>query len=202
MEKKEKTFNLITHELPETVTIAGKKERIFTSTAIAMDCIEVLQEPSYEETIKALYIVERMYPRQNFTDEEKSEALARAIDFLNGAPTPEYEKANLPHSGERAIYWSLDSPAITASFRQAYNITLDELRRLHWWEFLALLYNIPSETRLGALFHTRSETIDMTKKPEQQTRQREIKKSARPKDERPKEEKQKSAVKSLVDSLA
>ena len=191
-------FNLLTDNLPEYVLIAGKKEHIFTATAIAIDCLAVLQDTALDDSIKQEYLMSRIYPGNI---PHSKEAMEEAIKFLKGAPCPEYEKANLPHSGEQSIYWSLDASAICASFRQAYGLRLEEIKAMHWWEFLALLYNIPSDTRMGSLFATRSRVVDPKLKPEQQRVEKEIKRSARPKDTRPKKEKQKSAIKTLVSGL-
>ena len=72
---------------------------------------------------------------------------------------------------------------------------------MHWWEFLALLQNIPSDTRMGQLFSTRASLVDVKAKPDQQMRQREVKKAAKPKDTRTKEEKQRDAMKAMAEAF-
>lgn len=193
-------FNLICNTFSNSIKVNGRTYIYFTNTAVCMDCMSLLQDPSVNDDIKAEYLLDRFYS-SNVERDDRGMAFQNALNFLKGAPTPEYEKVNIPSSGECPIYWDLDSPAIYASFRQAYGITLEEIRRLHWWEFLALLYNIPSETRMGTLFATRSKVVDTSLKPKDQLREREIKKGARPKDTRTREEKQKDAMKTLASAL-
>lgn len=196
----ERPYNLICNAFSNSTRIHGHTYIYFTNTAVCMDCMSALQDSSLDEDIKTEYLLSRFYSSSVDRD-DRGMAFQHALNFLKGAPTPEYEKANIPSSGECPIYWDLDSPAIYASFRQAYGITLEEIRRLHWWEFLALLYNIPSETRMGTLFATRSKVVDTSLKPKDQLREREIKKGARPKDTRTRGEKQKDAMKTLASAL-
>lgn len=165
-----------------------------------MDCMSIQQDSSLDDDVKAEYLLSRFYS-SNVERDDRGMAFQHALNFLKGAPTPEYERANIPSSGECPVYWDLDSPAIYASFRQAYGMTLEDIRCLHWWEFLALLYNIPAESRMGYLFATRSRVVDTTLKPKDQIKEREIKKSARPKDTRSRAEKQKDAMRTLAGAL-
>lgn len=195
-------YNMICSDLPTTVEVAGKRWPINTATSVCLDCMELLQDADKEkdEGVKTLYILRTLYPTQPPAS-CATEAMDVAIGFLRGAPVLEYGKTNLPHSDEPVIYWGLDAGAIIASFRQAYGMDREAVRRMHWWEFLQLLWNLPSDTRMGQLFATRSHAIDPKTKGEQRLREGEIKKGARPKDERTKEEKKRDAMKALASAL-
>lgn len=192
-------FNLITGKLPCDVVVNGLLCPIYTNTSICMDCLVALESDIPQEAKKKI-VLGRLFSGAIYEDDRES-AFSAALEFLRGAPTPEYEKANIPHSKERQIFWSLDSPAIVASFHQAYGLTLKEVKDMHWWEFLALLQNIPSDTRMGQLFSTRASLVDVKAKPDQQMRQREVKKAAKPKDTRTKEEKQRDAMKAMAEAF-
>lgn len=192
-------FNLITGKLPCDVIVNGFLCPIYTNTSICMDCLVALESDMPEEAKKKI-VLGRLFSGPIYEGDREA-AFSAALEFLRGAPTPEYEKANIPHSKEQSIFWSLDSPAIVASFHQAYGLTLKELKDMHWWEFLALLQNIPSDTRMGQLFSTRASLVDVKAKPDQQLRQREVKKAAKPKDTRTKEEKQRDAMKAMAEAF-
>lgn len=192
-------FNLITGKLPCDVVVNGFPCPIYTNTSICMDCLVALESDMPQEAKKKI-VLGRLFSGAIYEDDREA-AFSAALEFLRGAPTPEYEIANIPHSKEPSIFWSLDSPAIVASFHQAYGLTLKEVKDMHWWEFLALLQNIPSDTRMGQLFSTRASLVDVKAKPDQQLRQREVKKAAKPKDTRTKEEKQRDAMKAMAEAF-
>lgn len=53
-----------------------------------------------------------------------------------------------------------DSQMIYASFRQAYGINLfDELGKLHWWEFNALLQGLPADTMFARIVQIRTQPL-------------------------------------------
>lgn len=197
-------YNLITHELPtEIIDNKGQKVRLVPYAARAIDCLQILDDKAIPEPVKQDYIVSRMTYASTAQKSACMGMLAtQVMDFLSGAPLPQYEKTNLPTSKEPLIYWALDSAAIVASFRQAYGLSLADIRTLHWWEFCALLYSIPSDTRLGGLFRIRSEVPDPKDPPETRKRTTEVKKGARPKDTRSREEKEADAQKAIAAAFA
>lgn len=199
---KRRQYNLICNDLPRSILVSGKEYQINTATSVCIDCMEMLQDSDGEKTVgvRTMYVLRALFAAFPSPD-HANEAMDAALEFLRGAPVPEYGKANLPHSNEPVIYWALDAGAILSSFRQAYGMTREEVRRMHWWEFLSLLWNIPSDTRMGQLFATRSHAIDPKAKGEQKLRESEVKKGARPKDERTPQEKKRDAMKALASSL-
>ena len=199
----DRAFDIITCELPKTITF-GNKENItlVTSTARAIDCLEVLADQVLTDEMKRLYCFDRLLiASPELTKKYKEEIWAYLLNYLKGPDVEQYEKANLPRSEEPIIYWALDAQAIAASFRQAYGISLEELRSMHFWEFSVLLSNIPGDTAIGRLFATRMSTEDPKMPPEQKTRQREVKKAARPKDKRSLEEKEAAFQQDLAAAL-
>ena len=64
--------------------------------------------------------------------------------------------------GKKSFDFIQDSPLIYAAFRQAYNIDLfQELGKLHWWAFSALLHALPDNTRFQQIVRIR--TMDVPK---------------------------------------
>lgn len=196
-------YNLISYELPRDITLEnGEKISLYTWTARAIDALVALEDKDIPEIDKARYIISRLTYSTKAQIESNAEEIIKALlEYLKGAKTGEYEPSGLPSSNEPMIYWDLDSPAIVASFRQAYGISLSELQKMHWWEFKALLFALPSDTRMGALFSTRSKVIDAKAKGEDRIKEEKIKKSAKPKDTRTLEEKEKDAKRQLASIL-
>lgn len=202
MNEQQQDYNLIVRMLPTEIKIGARRFPLVTWTSRAIDVLVTLDDKNLSTNEKMRYAISRL----TFASIEDvamycEEIYTELMRYLQGPPTPEYEVANLPRSHEPIIYWNLDSPAIVASFRQAYGISLEELQKMHFWEFRTLLFSIPADTRLGLLFATRSKVIDPKLKGEDRRKEAELKKSARPKDKRTLEEKEKGAMEQLAGIL-
>lgn len=67
---------------------------------------------------------------------------------------------NTSDTEAETISFAQDAPYIYAAFRQAYGIDLfKEQGKLQWWEFMALLSAIPSDTRLCDIINIRTRKI-------------------------------------------
>lgn len=67
---------------------------------------------------------------------------------------------NTSDTEAETISFAQDAPYIYAAFRQAYGIDLfKEQGKLQWWEFMALLSAIPSDTRLCDIIDIRTRKI-------------------------------------------
>lgn len=67
---------------------------------------------------------------------------------------------NTSDTEAETISFEQDAPFIYAAFRQAYGIDLfQEQGKLQWWEFMALLSAIPSDTRLCDIIDIRTRKI-------------------------------------------
>lgn len=91
----------------------------------------------------------------------------KALRCFTGAPLPDDRKGlldaifravlgqeKLKGSGPVSISFSVDADRIIAAFWQAYGIDLTK-ERLHWWVFVALLDNLPDDTRMMKVAHIR-----------------------------------------------
>lgn len=67
---------------------------------------------------------------------------------------------NTSDTEEETISFEQDAPFIYAAFRQAYGIDLfKEQGKLQWWEFVALLGALPSDTRLCDIIDIRTRPV-------------------------------------------
>lgn len=64
----------------------------------------------------------------------------------------------LKGNGPVSISFSVDADRIIAAFWQAYGIDLTK-ERLHWWVFVALLDNLPDDTRMMQVAHIRTRPL-------------------------------------------
>ena len=90
----------------------------------------------------------------------------KALRCFTGAPLPDDRKGLLDaifravlrdekeSDGPASLSFSVDADRIIAAFWQAYGIDLTK-ERLHWWVFVALLANIPEDTRLMQVVNLR-----------------------------------------------
>lgn len=74
--------------------------------------------------------------------EDFEKAMLKAVWFLNGGK----ENGELASQGYRLFSWEKDANLIFAAFQQTHGIDLQETEFLHWWKFLALFFDLGSET--------------------------------------------------------
>lgn len=77
-------------------------------------------------------------------DEVKSWAELHADTTKNATDGVSVPSGKTNH-GIKDFDFRQDSEAIISAFRQVYGLSLDDTCNLHWWEFLALFRNLPSE---------------------------------------------------------
>lgn len=87
---------------------------------------------------------------------------------------PPNESDPCKHSDKMIYSYEHDGDAIYAAFRQCYGIDLSSAT-LHWWEFKALLENLPPECEFVRAMSYRSLKIDGKLPPEEQKRLRKLK---------------------------
>ncbi len=73
----------------------------------------------------------------------------------------------VPHSngggGEQLIFYDIDGDYIYAAFLQQYGIDLVDTEELHWHKFLALIYGMSEDTKLGSIMSYRAYTEENVK---------------------------------------
>lgn len=152
----------LTELLPTNILGVSIDPRACTVISIILK----LDEPDVDMDEKVMYIMGKLFKRKYETVlslskcEKNPEILDReVIRFICGAEEVKSWSELHADSAKTAIDGSSaqkgkrtkdfdyvqDSKAIVASFRQVYGLSLDEVCNLHWWEFIALLENLPSE---------------------------------------------------------
>lgn len=163
-------FSLITHTLKDTIETGENAYRIDVRTTKALQALAVMGEvdETIPDEVRYGRIIELMLDTASrFTlsrnPKDYPAVYAEIIRFLDGWP----EEAERPTSSRTADMFSFteDHAFIVAAFRQAYGISLKELKALHWWEFRALLAGIPEDTTLSKVMHIRAMEIDPKEPP-------------------------------------
>ena len=176
-------FSLIIHRLPASAEANTREYELDTRTMKALQAYAVIEEDdeTIPEEVKLSKVMALMLsPRASLKlakhPEDAAEVYRKIADFLRGWPE-EPRKAGR-HKAEEIFSYSEDHALIVAAFRQAYGISLDELRAMHWWEFRALLSGIPEDTSLSKIMGIRAMEIDPKEPPKVKAAKRNAKEAA------------------------
>lgn len=176
-------YSLITHRLPENIAVNGRTYKLDTRTMKALQAYAVMAEDdeTIPEEVKLSKVIALMLDAPSSfllarNPEDTAKVYAKIADFLNG--WPEEPRKPGKHKAEEIFSYSEDHALIVAAFRQAYGVSLEELREMHWWEFRALIAGIPEGTTLSRIMSIRSMEIDPKEPPKIKTAKREAKEAA------------------------
>ena len=92
---------------------------------------------------------------------------------------------------EKQIYsYEFDDIHIYTAFKEQYNINLNRIKYLHWWEFRAMFEDLKKETKIAEMMKYRALDISKIKDKEEKARCKKLKKIYALPDMRTKEEKE------------
>ena len=170
-----------------------------TSTSSAVSVILYLKDGTHNAYEKSEYTASKLLRKADGTRPTLKEALdflqiseyqlsKMLFDYLAGAPKA--HKINADNKNQRTTPFSdennkttpnydytQDSPFIIASMRQTYGLSLQEIKNLHWWEFLALFNALPDECYFSRILQIRTMKIDPKASPERKEEIRKAKKA-------------------------
>ena len=180
--------SILTSGLPDGVEIGGRKYKIHTSfrnwleiDRILFDTAEELPEEGAPLSKRSMeYITALCYKE---LPKNLSEAYSGMIAFYQ--PDEERKKNAKNHekrqkknekisSGGRGYSFYYDADAVFADFLRFYNINL-AVQDLHWHEFRALFYNLPSESRIKQIINIRTIKLSDIKDKKERAKYRELK---------------------------
>lgn len=154
-------FSLITHALPTEIEVEEKAYRLDTRTCKALQAFLFSDDDSIPIEVRmydaiSKLIVGAVEPKHYPAVYEK------LAEYLEGYPTESSREKHKP-----ILSTTQDHALIVAAFQQAYGISLDELKSMHWWRFLALLSGLPESTRMAEVMKVRAMPISGKDSPEQ-----------------------------------
>lgn len=200
MEKKE-PFCLLTNKLTVYAEANDKRYAIDTRATVAIDCLLKMQEPDATEELLRLYVVKRMIVlagSREFSSLVQEELYKQCNKFLEGPPSEEDETAKEQIVPSKPVMdYVQDAEAIVASFWQAYGLSLEQTASLHWWVFLALLKNLPSETMFQKIVSLRTKRLPAKAPLEAKAELSRAQAKVAVKDKRTKQQKERAAQKAI-----
>lgn len=158
-------MNFLTERLPDSINVQGVEYPIQTDfrTILRYSAqMDTIEEDNLAEIIRCMKIV--IY--RDFPDD-----IFSAISALNWfVKCGREEKRNRPSNkllgvnSNQPFDFSVDGELIWSAFRRndVYGIDLLEIPYLHWWKFIAMLDDLPEDTRLHRIMDYR--TIDTSNK--------------------------------------
>lgn len=160
-------FSLLTHKLQESITIEDREIKIDTRTMIALQCLEIASDVDIPLVIRIYEIISLICPalEKEFIDKNLSSLYEEIASFLSG-----FEKQNTSNNrkNKQLLSYEQDHALIVSAFRQSYNLSLNEIQNMHWWEFSALLASAPQDTRLCEVIKIRG--MEVSSKDSTETR--------------------------------
>ncbi|MBQ4606098.1 MAG: hypothetical protein IJB15_05300, partial [Clostridia bacterium] len=137
-----KNWSVLTRGLPAAVTAEGVTVPIETDYRVGFLVGALAEDPDLPEGVR-MDLLLRLYCG-TVPENVNREALALALlDFY--AVDPHRNRKTEGRVGEPILDFDADGDRILASFQQAYGIDLLAVR-MHWWQFMALLFSLPEDT--------------------------------------------------------
>jgi hypothetical protein len=135
-------MNILFDALPKTVTISGREIAVRFDFRPSLQTLTAFEDDSLTQNEKAQILLFNLYPE---IPADTSAALERAQWFLNGGDSSPTAHAARDKGEPRAYSFVKDARFIYAAFRQTHGIDL-QTAQLHWWEFLALFWDLGQDT--------------------------------------------------------
>lgn len=133
-------FNILIDELPKSVTIDGREYEIRWWFRAMIKINAVLQDRQYEFSERMAMALNLFYPA---VPSDIITAQKELLTFLAGdKPRNRKQEAEAKRRQDEPPVFSFDydDELIYAAFRQQYNINLNTVEGLHWYEFRAMLH--------------------------------------------------------------
>ena len=167
--------NILISPPPYSVEINGKGYLINSDYRVFVHFELLMQDNSVPDDDKLAQSLCEFYRGHIPTDIDAAADAMIRFYIRDKEIKPQNEGDACKH-GDKMIYsYEHDGDAIYAAFRQCYGINLTNAKTLHWWEFKALLENLPPECEFMRAVSYRSMKIDGKLPPEEQKRLRKLK---------------------------
>lgn len=158
-------MNFLTEKPPESLKVNGKEYPIHTDFRTVLRYMEVVEDA--DETLadieRCLQILYKIPPHRS----DITEAAKQATWFVKCGKKEKKGKPSkkiLGINSNEALNFKEDAWLIYSAFRRndVYGIDLHTIPYLHWWEFIAMLDDIPETVSLHRIMQYR--IIDTTNK--------------------------------------
>ena len=138
-------MNILFEEFPETVRVNGKSFLIETDFREWIRFIQLVDDDEVPWKIKCQLLL------QWYVDgiPDDIEAAVYALgDFLTMNKEDNEENDNSAPVPKQVYSFKQDAGCIYSAFRDVYNINLQTIPYMHWWEFQTLFAGLPEHTEI------------------------------------------------------
>ena len=137
--------SVLTHPLPESVTVDGVEIPIRTDYRAGILFDELAKDESLDD-LSRMQLGLWLFCGDTLPEVDKGKLFAASLAFYRGEISCDAVKKPSCTEGKAADIFDFvwDGNQIYAAFRQVYHIDLTEVQ-LHWWKFIALLTALPKE---------------------------------------------------------
>lgn len=150
-------MNLLIDQVPEWVSIGGKRYDIRTDFRISVLFELLIQDDRFseeEQTARALALYFYELP-------EDLTAAVRSIMWFYRCGQDEDKRSRSVKSNSKRVYsFEHDAGYIYAAFMTQYHIDLQDIEYLHWWKFRAMFQSLSRQTEFVRIMEYRSVEIN------------------------------------------
>lgn len=155
---------------PEYALIDNKKIKINTDYRVALACLRAIDDEEITDVERAFAVISLLFGAETEI-ENIEEALKKASYYLCCGK----KQDNLNH--EIVMDFEQDEEYIRTSIRTDYNINLNDIEHLHWWEYNELIHGLTEQCILSKVIGIRQMDESEYKDPKTLRKIREAKKS-------------------------
>ena len=142
---------------PEYAEVAGTRYKINTDFRVALQCFEVIEDPSICDEERALAVIFLLFgevPTDNLDD-----FLRIAGDYLRCG-----EKAETQEASKKDMDFTADEKYIAASFMSDYQIDLSRAD-MHFWQYIQLIQGFTENSVMSRVREIRNYDLEELKDP-------------------------------------
>lgn len=162
-------YSILTHDLPTSIKVKDKEYKIDARVCKVLQALYILSMDELDLPFRIGEVTSLLLGDDaKFEVGDFLEVWDEIVKFLGG-----YPKKNTTESKKQVLSFSQDHDIIYSAFRQAYGLTLTEIKNMHYWEFLSLLAGLPADTRLSGVIQIR--LTEITSKDSAEVRRAKIK---------------------------
>lgn len=176
--------------LLDNLSSLKKYENIDTNFRCAIMFEILMQDRDITKKDKILKTLQLFY-KDTTQIEDIEQAINLVLDFYTKEKNEEdSEKNGCKSSKDRIFSYEYDADYIYSAFMQQYNINLQQIKYLHWWEFKALFNSLSDQTKFMKIIEYRTVNIAKIKDKKRKKFYKEMKKLYALPDMRTEEEKE------------
>lgn len=169
-----KIINILIDELPNTVKIDNEEYKINSGFRESILFELMMQDTSISEKDKIIQALELYYPILP-NPKNINEAIEQMLWFYRCGKDEIKSKGSDKGNSKQVYSYDYDDAYIYSAFKQTYDINLQSVKYLHWWEFKAMLECIWEECLFSKIMGYRAMDINKIKDKEEKAHYKKMK---------------------------